>query len=129
MEQVVKTGADQFPEWISSKNYQRIGLLTNPTGIDAQFTPTIEICSKLEGVNLVALYAIEHGIRGEKQAGLTFEDEIDRKLHVPVYSLYGKRRKPSSEMLASIDAVVFDIQEPHRCGGKPWRIARESSTR
>lgn len=111
MEQVVKTGADQFPEWISSKNYKRIGLLTNPTGIDAQFTPTIEICSKLEGVNLVALYAIEHGIRGEKQAGLTFEDEIDRKLHVPVYSLYGKRRKPSSEMLASIDAVVFDIQD------------------
>ncbi len=111
MTQRVTLGADRLPAWIQSRGYKRIGLLTNPTGIDGKFVSTIEVCRSLEGVELAALFAVEHGIRGEKQAGVTFEDEIDPKLQLPVYSLYGSRRRPTKEMLEAIDAVVFDIQD------------------
>jgi uncharacterized protein YbbC (DUF1343 family) len=113
MKAVVETGADRLAEagetWLAGL---RIGLLTNPTGVNAGFVPTIELCARLKRCRLTALFACEHGIRGERQAGVLFEDERDERLGVPVFSLYspaGKRFRP--HMLEAVDAVLFDIQD------------------
>lgn len=108
----VRSGADQLPEWAASHlNGKRIGLLTNPTGINREFVSTIDVCASIPSVTLAALYACEHGIRGERQAGVLFEDETDPRLGIPVISLYGKIKKPTPEMLEPIDVVLFDIQD------------------
>jgi uncharacterized protein YbbC (DUF1343 family) len=112
MNQGVQVGADQLPV-IGSKllKNKRFALLTNPTGIDSRFRSTIDLCSHIDGAKLTALFACEHGLRNEKQAGVLFEDEIDPVYGIPVYSLYGANRKPTIDMLREIDAVVFDIQD------------------
>jgi uncharacterized protein YbbC (DUF1343 family) len=107
----VLSGADQ-PEWIErALDGKRFGLLTNPTGVNRRFESTWEQCSKMTRAKLTALFACEHGIRGQRQAGVLFDDEMDEALGIPVYSLYGKYKKPTLEMLESVDAVVFDIQD------------------
>ena len=112
MQRKVQVGADQLrtvgKQLLKGK---RFGLLTNPTGITSNFQSTIEICQSLDGAKLSALFACEHGLRNEKQAGVLFEDEMDSIYGVPVYSLYGSRRKPSPESLKELDVLVFDIQD------------------
>ncbi|GGD72171.1 exo-beta-N-acetylmuramidase NamZ family protein [Paenibacillus nasutitermitis] len=112
MANFVMTGADSLPEW-GEKNLsgKRFGLLTNPTGIDSQYRSTISICAGLQNAELVALFACEHGIRGDKQAGVKFSDETDPETGLTVYSLYGEHRKPTAAMLEGLDTVVFDIQD------------------
>ncbi len=90
---------------------KRVGLLTNPTGVDSELNSTIDILHAAEDVNLVALYAPEHGVRGDIYAGGAVKDAIDSATGIPVYSVYGKNRKPSQEFLRNVDAVVFDIQD------------------
>ncbi|HEX7152092.1 MAG TPA: exo-beta-N-acetylmuramidase NamZ domain-containing protein [Thermoanaerobaculia bacterium] len=87
----------------------RVGLVTNHTGIDRHGNPTIDLLRSAPGVHLVALFSPEHGIRGtlDKKLG----DEVDAVTKLPIYSLYGERRKPSREQLANLDALVFDIQD------------------
>jgi uncharacterized protein YbbC (DUF1343 family) len=112
MADAVLTGADRFAEWGERHlKGMRFGLLTNPTGIDAQYRPTVEKAAQMKGARLTALFACEHGIRGEKQAGVQFADETDPELGLPVFSLYGEHRRPTAAMLESLDAVVFDIQD------------------
>lgn len=87
----------------------RIGLITNHTGHDRERNPTIDLLKHAPGVQLVALFAPEHGIRGlvdEKVA-----DTTDEKTGLPIYSLYGASRKPSADHLRQLDALVFDIQD------------------
>jgi len=112
MANAVLTGADQFPEWAErALAGRRFGLLTNPTGIDSRFRSTIDRCAGLGKAQLAALFACEHGLRGERQAGVKFGDEFDPELGLPVYSLYGERREPTAQMLEGLDAVVIDIQD------------------
>lgn len=87
----------------------RLGLITNHTGTDRDRTPTIDLLHKAEGVELVALFSPEHGIRGAVDEKVS--DSNDEKTGLPVYSLYGERRTPSEEQLANLDALVFDIQD------------------
>ncbi|MDF9834365.1 uncharacterized protein YbbC (DUF1343 family)/CubicO group peptidase (beta-lactamase class C family) [Ereboglobus sp. PH5-5] len=90
---------------------KRLGLITNHTGHDRERNPTIDLLKNAPGVNLVALFGPEHGIRGEHDVS-KIEDGRDTKTGLPVYSLYlGKRRKPLPEHLEGIDALVFDIQD------------------
>jgi uncharacterized protein YbbC (DUF1343 family)/CubicO group peptidase (beta-lactamase class C family) len=87
----------------------RVALVTNHTGIDRAGNPTIDLLRSAPGVQLVALFSPEHGIRGladEKVA-----DTIDRASGLPVFSLYGEQRKPRPDQLANVDAIVFDIQD------------------
>lgn len=108
----VRTGADGLAaSYDKLLRGRRFGLLTNPTGINSRYRSTIDLCRELAGSDLAAFFACEHGLRGEKQAGVRFEDAIDPVYGLPVYSLYGTRRKPTAEMLAGLDAVVFDIQD------------------
>ena len=90
---------------------KRVGLVTNPSGVDSQLRSTIDILFNAPGVNLVALYGPEHGVRGDVYAGGAVTDAIDAKTGLPVYSLYGATRKPTKEMLKGIDIMVYDIQD------------------
>ena len=90
---------------------KRVGLLTNPTGVDSDLNSTIDILHNAKDVKLVALYAPEHGVRGDIYAGAVVKDAKDSATGIPVYSVYGKNRKPSPEFLSNVDAVVFDIQD------------------
>jgi uncharacterized protein YbbC (DUF1343 family) len=90
---------------------KRVGLVTNPTGVDRSLRSTVDILHNAPEVNLVALYGPEHGVRGEFTAGEYVDFETDPSTGLPVYSLYGKTRKPSSEMLKDIDILVYDIQD------------------
>ncbi len=90
---------------------KRVGLITNPTGVDSKLKSTIDILHEAPEVNLVALYGPEHGVRGNFSAGDHVGDAKDSKTGVRVFSLYGKSRKPSKNMLAGVDVLVFDIQD------------------
>jgi uncharacterized protein YbbC (DUF1343 family) len=87
----------------------RLGLITNHTGIDRAGNPTIDLLRSAPGVNLVALFSPEHGIRGVADEKVS--DTVDEVTRLPIYSLYGERRKPSPEQLANLDALVYDIQD------------------
>ncbi len=88
---------------------KRVGLVTNPTGVDRHLRSTIDILN--ENVNLTALFGPEHGVRGDFSAGDHVSDQVDPQTGVPVYSLYGKNRKPSAEVLENVDVIVYDIQD------------------
>ena len=90
---------------------KRIGLITNPTGVNRYLKSTIDILHDAPGVKLVALYGPEHGVRGDIYAGAKVQDQKDEKTGLPIFSLYGKTRKPTKEMLRGIDALVYDIQD------------------
>lgn len=90
---------------------KRVGLVTNGTGVNSQLISTIDLLYNSDKVNLVALFGPEHGIRGDYEGGDLVESYIDSKTGLPVYSLYGKNRKPSSKMLKNIDVIVYDIQD------------------
>lgn len=90
---------------------KRVGLVTNPSGVDRQLRSTIDILKEAPGVKLVALYGPEHGVRGDVYAGGKITDTKDAKTGLPVYSLYGETRKPTAAMLEGIDVMVYDIQD------------------
>jgi uncharacterized protein YbbC (DUF1343 family)/CubicO group peptidase (beta-lactamase class C family) len=87
----------------------RIGLITNHTGHDRKRTPTIDLLKNAPGVQLVALFSPEHGIRGvaDEKVG----DSVDAATGLPVYSLYGATFKPKPAQLTNLDALVYDIQD------------------
>lgn len=90
---------------------KRVGLVTNPSGVDCDLRSTIDILTEAPGVNLVALYAPEHGVRGDIFAGGKVESGRDDHTGLPVHSLYGSTRQPTKEMLKGVDIMVYDIQD------------------
>lgn len=90
---------------------KRVALLTNPSGIDRQIRTTIDVLNDAPEVNLVRLFGPEHGVRGDAHAGDHTADAVDPATGLKVYSLYGKYRQPTQEMLDGIDVVVYDIQD------------------
>lgn len=108
----VKTGIEVLKrEQFKCLEGKRVGLITNPTGVDNRMKSTIDILHQAPNVDLVALYGPEHGVRGDVHAGDKVEDMKDAATGLPVYSLYGKTRKPAPEMLKDIDVLVYDIQD------------------
>jgi uncharacterized protein YbbC (DUF1343 family)/CubicO group peptidase (beta-lactamase class C family) len=87
----------------------RVGLITNHTGRNREGRQTIDVLHKAPGVKLVALFAPEHGIRGLADENIS--DSKDEATGLPIYSLYGDTRRPKSEQLKDLDALVFDIQD------------------
>ncbi|MFC0270239.1 exo-beta-N-acetylmuramidase NamZ domain-containing protein [Metabacillus herbersteinensis] len=90
---------------------KKVGLITNPTGIDSGLRSIVDLFNDDPDIELTALYGPEHGVRGDAQAGAGVEFYIDEKTGLPVYSLYGKTKKPTPEMLKNVDILVFDIQD------------------
>ena len=109
---VVKTGIevlrDRGFEGLIGK---RVGLVTNPSGVDRCLNSTVDILFNAPGVELVALYGPEHGVRGDMYAGDKVADSKDPVTGLPVHSIYGATRKPTPEMLKGVDVIVYDIQD------------------
>lgn len=87
----------------------KLGLVTNHTGRDREGRQTIDVLKNASGVQLVALFSPEHGIRG--LADEKVSDSKDEQTGLPIYSLYGETRRPKPEQLKNLDAIVFDIQD------------------
>jgi uncharacterized protein YbbC (DUF1343 family) len=90
---------------------KRVGLITNPSGVDNSLKSTVDILHEADDVELVALFAPEHGVRGDVYAGDNVDNATDKATGVKVYSIYGKTRKPTAEMLRNVDVLVYDIQD------------------
>jgi uncharacterized protein YbbC (DUF1343 family) len=108
----VKTGIevlrDQNFDLLKGK---RVGLITNPTGVDSRLRSTIDILAASDDFELAALYGPEHGVRGDYPAGEYIDNQNDSRTGVPMFSLYGITRKPTPEMLEGVDVLVYDIQD------------------
>jgi uncharacterized protein YbbC (DUF1343 family)/CubicO group peptidase (beta-lactamase class C family) len=87
----------------------RVGLITNHTGHDRERNPTIDLLFNAPDVELKVLFSPEHGIRGALDEKVS--DSHDDETGLPIYSLYGKINKPTSEQLTNVDALVYDIQD------------------
>ncbi len=90
---------------------KRVGLITNPTGVDSKLQSTVDVLYHAKDVKLVALFGPEHGVRGDYSAGANVESYTDKETGIPVFSLYGKTSKPTPEMLKNVDVLVYDIQD------------------
>ena len=103
----VRVGIDRLFEepywnWIQGK---RVGLITNPTGVNSELEATMDLLAQHPDVQLVALFAPEHGLLGQAQA----EEGI--ATYGNVYSLYGETQAPTAEMLQDVEVLLYDIQD------------------
>lgn len=90
---------------------KKVGLVTNLTGVNKQLESTVDVLFNHPDIDLVALFGPEHGIRGDAKEGEEVGFATDELTNLPVHSLYGETRKPTDDMLAGIDVMIFDIQD------------------
>ena len=90
---------------------KRVGLITNPSGVNRRGESTIDLLLHAPGVRLVALFGPEHGVYGDVKAGENIAEKTDKRTGLPVHSLYGATRKPTPGMLRGLDALVYDLQD------------------
>jgi uncharacterized protein YbbC (DUF1343 family) len=111
----IETFLTSVPERIRGK---RVGLITNHAGIDRAGVSDIDLIAAHRDLELAALFAAEHGIRGVSAAGEKVADDRDPKTGLPIFSLYmAEDRGPTPEMLKDVDALVYDLPE---VGGRTW---------
>lgn len=109
----VKLGIDLFVErYLNLVEGKRVGLITNPTGVNGELNSTIDLLLS-NGVNLVALYGPEHGVRGNAQAGEYVPFYWDDKYDLPVFSLYGQTMEVPGDILNNIDEYMKDFDTKH----------------
>lgn len=89
---------------------RRVGVVSNPNGVTPTFVGIVDVLMAA-GARITALFGPEHGLSGAMQAGMHVDPMRDPRLDVPIYSLYGTTRAPTSSMLMNIDALVFDMQD------------------
>ncbi|HKS37816.1 MAG TPA: exo-beta-N-acetylmuramidase NamZ domain-containing protein [Verrucomicrobiae bacterium] len=90
---------------------KRVGLITNPSGVNRSGQSTIDLLHSAPGVRLVSLFGPEHGVYGDVKAGENIHNKTDKRTGLPVHSLYGGTRKPTPAMLQGLDALVYDLQD------------------
>ncbi len=90
---------------------KRVGLITNHTGLDNRMVANIDLFSHNPGIDLVALFGPEHGVRGNITAGEEVSSSIDSRTGLPVFSLYGKHKTPPGKKLEQLDVLLFDLQD------------------
>lgn len=90
---------------------KKIGLLTHPAGVNRRGESTIDVLRRAPNAKLVALFAPEHSLSGDVKASVNFEDTVDPRTRLPVYSLHGKNRKPLPSQLKGLNALVIDLQD------------------
>jgi len=110
--QKVKAGLDVFlVNHLSKLEGKRVGIITNQTGIASSGEHIVDILSSIEGLSIGALYAPEHGIRGDLPDATKMASYVDKRTGIQVWSLYGEHLKPTQEMLEDVDVLVYDIQD------------------
>jgi uncharacterized protein YbbC (DUF1343 family) len=90
---------------------RRVGLITNHTGVDREGRSNIDLLADHPAIELVALYAPEHGIRGDEPEGVTIGADVDARTGVPIHSIYGATLAPTAEMMEGVDVLLFDMQD------------------
>jgi len=109
--QTVLTGLDQIEDYHSLFAGKRVGIITNHTAYNNAGKHITDIFLEMPQVRLTALFGPEHGIRGKADAGEKIDSITDPLSGIPIFSLYGKTRKPTANMLKNVDILVFDIQD------------------
>lgn len=107
----VQTGLDSVDDYKSLFAGKRVGIITNHTAYDSQNRHITDVFLNMPNVQVTALFGPEHGIRGQAEDGVKVASELDPLKNIPIYSLYGKTKKPTDEMLKTVDALIFDIQD------------------
>jgi uncharacterized protein YbbC (DUF1343 family) len=102
-----------FAQQLDLLRGKRVGLITNPTGVDGRLGSVIERFRSQPDLNLVALYGPEHGVRGNAQAGEYVPFYFDDHFQLPVFSLYGQSQKPPQDMLTNIDEYMRTYDTQH----------------
>jgi uncharacterized protein YbbC (DUF1343 family) len=90
---------------------KRIGVISNHTGVTPEFEHLVDVLYFKFHLNVKAIFAPEHGFRGDLPEGFSVESYIDDRTRLPVYSLYGVRLKPSKDILNELDVLIYDIQD------------------
>jgi uncharacterized protein YbbC (DUF1343 family) len=98
-------------EWLAKVRGKKVGLITNPTGVNHNLESNIDLLHQHPDIEVVALFGPEHGIRGDAYAGDKVESGVDEKTGITVHSLYGKTRKPDPAWLEGLDLMIYDIQD------------------
>ena len=107
----VRVGLDDVNEYTNLVAGKRVGIITNHTAYNSRDQHIVDVFLNIPNVMVTALFGPEHGIRGDEAAGGRIDDATDPVRQLPIYSLYGKTRKPTPSMLANVDVLVFDIQD------------------
>lgn len=112
-QQEIKTGADNYQQYLPLLKNKKVGVLTNQSGLVNKNNKSIHLVDFLieNKIDVEKIYAPEHGFRGTADAGELVKDGKDTKTGIPIISLYGKNKKPSKEQLKDIDVVIFDLQD------------------
>jgi len=114
----VRIGVDRLAEEAPPELAgRRVGLITNQTGVTRDGRSAIDVLAEMDGVELVALFSPEHGIRGTAAPGERVASGVDERTGLPIHSLYGETRRPTAEMMDGIEALAFDIQD---IGARPY---------
>jgi uncharacterized protein YbbC (DUF1343 family) len=92
-------------------NGRAIGLITNQSGVTSRLESIVDASLRHGQIRVKAVYAPEHGFRGDRNAGASVASYVDPQTHLPVYSLYGASKHPSAAMLEGVDVLAFDIQD------------------
>ena len=120
IEKKIITGADRTSEYIPLLKGKKVAIVANQTSIiqkKSKFNPDIssfhlvDYIHNSKDIEVVKVFAPEHGFRGKADAGELIKDGIDTKTGLPIISLYGKNKKPSNDQLKGVDIVIFDIQD------------------
>ncbi len=107
---LIKTGADNYTDYLPLLAGKKIGIVTNPTGILSNKTHLVDFLLD-QKVALEKIFAPEHGFRGTADAGEHIVDGKDSQTGLPIISLYGENKKPKPEQLTNLDIIIFDIQD------------------
>ncbi len=109
---MTQLGLEVFLEaHVGSVSGLRLGLLASPSSVDGNLRSAVERLHQRPGLNLVALFGPEHGLRGDAQAGRPVASAIDSLTGLPVHSLYGETQAPTTDMLQDLDAIIIDLQD------------------
>ncbi len=107
----VQTGLDNIGVHADLFAGKRIGIIANHASYNSEGKHIVDVFRTMPGVRVAALFSPEHGFRGNEEAGATIDKQTDAATGLPVHSLYGKTNKPTPQMLADVDVLVFDIQD------------------
>jgi len=107
----LQVGAERMELLLPLLEGKRVALMVNQSSLVGSTGTHLVDTLLARGVKVVRLFVPEHGLRGKVDAGKAVKSEIDEKTQLPVVSLYGQRRRPTSEMLEDIDLLLFDLQD------------------
>ena len=107
----VTVGAERMELLLPTLQGKRVALMVNQSSLVGSTGTHLVDTLLSQGINIVRLFVPEHGLRGKVDAGKNVRSGVDEKTGLPVVSLYGQRKRPTPEMLADIDLLVFDLQD------------------